>query len=176
MEITFTLDAERTYVTTLLRDDGVLLRMQGYDRKSPLPHDLAHYIVEHGLGLKQGFWGRVAAGAVYPSMNLVSGRRPPHGSERSRQTIREAEQLGVEAEVWVGVLLRVMHEGLEENWTAVCARLHSEWRPQRPERALPNAEEVKRICIALREAERQWQTLEPGQALTVLWSPDRRRR
>jgi hypothetical protein len=43
-----------------------------------LPHDLAHFVVEAGLGLEHGFWNLVANGATFRSL----GRRPtrPGGS------------------------------------------------------------------------------------------------
>ena len=56
MNITFTRCGECTYTTMAVRDDGVTLEVPSYDRTSPLPHDLAHYVVERELGLKQGFW------------------------------------------------------------------------------------------------------------------------
>jgi hypothetical protein len=176
MNVTFTRGEARNYTTTALRDDGVLLQVPGSDRKFALPHDLAHYIVERELGLHRGFWGRIAAGAVYPGMKVLAGRQPVHAAERSRSVIREAAQQGVEAEVWVGVFLRVMQEGLEPNGTAVRAALSAEWRPSRPERNLPDAAEIGRICSALREAAQRWQALAAGQALTFTWPLDRRAR
>jgi hypothetical protein len=158
------------------RDDGVALHVPGHDRTSPLPHDIAHYIVERELGLQRGFWGRIARGAVYPGMKVVSGRQPPRAGERSRQVIREAVQQGVEAEVWVGVLVKVMRERLEANWPVVNKLLRREWRPSKPERALPVAEEVRRVCAALRAAEARWQSLAVGETLTVTWPSERRGR
>ena len=119
MELTFTKGPNRTYSTIALRDDGVLIHVSGSDRKFPLPHDIAHFIVEHGLGLRRGFWGRVARGGVFPGMKVLEGRLPPHSTERTRSILKEEEEQGVEAEVLVGVLLHVMHEGLEENWPAM---------------------------------------------------------
>jgi len=176
MEITFQRGEEGRYTTTAVRDDGVRLQVPGGDRKFALPHDVAHFIVERGLGLQRGFWGRIAWGAVYPGMTVLSGRQPPHAAERSRAVIREAEQQGVEAEVLVGLLLKVMHSGLESNWPAVRAMLNEEWRPGKPERDLPDPEEVCRICSALRAAEQQWQSLEVGQEITVAWLSTSRNR
>lgn len=74
MKLTFIKLGQGRYVTHVVRDDGVMIEVPGPDRKAPLPHDLAHYIVESRLGLKGGFWGRVAAGAVFPGMKVLSGR------------------------------------------------------------------------------------------------------
>jgi hypothetical protein len=114
MKITFTRSGERTYTTTALRDDGVLLDVPNSDRTFRLPHDLAHYVVERELGLKRGFWGCVAAGAMFDGLKVLSGRQPPHAAERSKAIIREAgRDHGPEAEVMVGHMLRIMAAGLE---------------------------------------------------------------
>jgi hypothetical protein len=173
MDITFTRCEGRTYKTVARRDDGVVLQVPSYDRLSLLPHDLAHYVVEHGLGLKRGFWGCVADGALFPGIVVVSGRSVPHAGARSRAVIREAGQHGTEAEVFVEVLLRIMHEGLEPDASAVRAALTEMWRPSRPSRALPDVEEARRLCAALREMQERWHLLETGQSLTVTWPSHR---
>ncbi len=40
-----------------------------------LPHDLVHLVVESSFGVKQGFWGRVAAGADPARVNADANRR-----------------------------------------------------------------------------------------------------
>jgi len=50
MEITFTRSGERGYTTAAVRNDGVRLHIPSYDRVSPLPHDLAHYVVADRAG------------------------------------------------------------------------------------------------------------------------------
>ena len=169
MHITFTRGEESTYSMSVLREGGVCVQFAGGDRKFPLPHDFAHYIVEHELGLKQGFWGRVAAGAVYSGMTIVSGRQAPHSAEKSKAVIREAEQQGVEAEVMVSFLLKVMQENLDNNLPVLNSLLKEQWQSNRPERNLPYVSEVQRISKALREATQQWQSLEIGQGITVFW-------
>jgi hypothetical protein len=176
MKITFTRRGERTYTTTVLRDDGVLLEVPSYDRTHLLPHDLAHYVVERELGLQQGFWGCVAAGALFPGMKVISGRQPPHAAARSQSVIREAGQRGTEAEVLVGALLSIMHGGLEDNWPAARAVLDREWRPNKPSRGPLEAEEVKRVCTALRDAQQRFQALAIGESLTVSWAAEKQSR
>lgn len=77
MEITFTKTGARCYEVSARRDDKVVVRVGTPDRPKGLPHDMAHYLVERGLGIERGFWGAVAAGAVFEGMEVVSGRRPP---------------------------------------------------------------------------------------------------
>jgi hypothetical protein len=51
-----------------VRGSTMAARSDGTD----LPHDLAHFVVETGLGLDHGFWNLVANGAAFQSI----GRRP----------------------------------------------------------------------------------------------------
>src|SRR5262249_26825480 len=95
---------------------------------------------------------------------------------RSKSVIREAGQRGTEAEVLVGALLEILHEGLDDNWPAAHRVLARAWRPDKPSRALPDAEEVQRVCTALREAQQRWQALAVGQSITVSWPVDKRNR
>lgn len=173
MEITFTRSGEHTYTTVAVRDDGVVLEVPSYDRTHLLPHDLAHYVVERELGLQRGFWGCVAAGALFPGIKVISGRRPAHGAARSQAVIREAGQQGTVAEVLVGVLLTIAQEGLDNNWPAARAVLSRAWRPGKPSRGSLEADEVQRVCAALREAQQRWQALPVGESTTVSW-PQRR--
>jgi len=169
MEITFTKTGHRTYEVLARRDDKVVLRVQTPDRPQSLPHDLAHYLVERELGFERGFWGSVAAGAVFGGMQVVSGRRPPHAAERSKAAMKAAGQQLTAAEIYVSILLRVAGEGRESDWAGVCSRLDEAWRPFRGPRKAVSREGVWRVCRALREAERRWQELAIGESLTVSW-------
>ena len=42
-----------------------------------LPHDLATFVIERGLGFEHGFWGCVAAGATFRSLDR---KRTPQGT------------------------------------------------------------------------------------------------
>jgi hypothetical protein len=85
MRITFRRFPGHTAAYSVIeRDDGVVYRMKEFTAPgSRLPHDLRHLIVERELAIADGFWGAIAAGAVYTSMDHVQGRRPPHAAERS---------------------------------------------------------------------------------------------
>lgn len=175
MNITFTRTSERSYVASVVRD-ALTIQVSAFDRPTALPHDIAHYIVERELELKHGFWGCVAAGAIFPGMQVLSGRPAVRAAERSKAVIREMEttQWGTEAEVLVSVLEKIMRAGLEDNYPAARALLNEVWKPSKPSRELPTAEEIKRICLALRQIEQQWQALAIGQSITVSWSLTRK--
>jgi hypothetical protein len=170
MQITLTRSGEHTYRTTALRDDGVTLEVASSDRTFLLPHDIAHYVVERELGLQRGFWGCVAAGALFDSIKVISGRQPPHAAERSRAIIREARRdHGPEAEEMVSHMVRIMDAGLDSNWPAAQAVLARMYQPRKPSRGPLRAEEVQRVCGVLREVQQHWQALLIGESLVVFW-------
>ncbi len=176
MEIIFTRTGERSYTTVVVRDDRVTIRVPSFDRPAWLPHDLAHYVVERALGLRQGFWGRVAAGAVFPGMTVAGGRQPPHAAARSQAVIRAAGQQGTEAEVLVGVLVDITQQRLESDGPTAHGLVADAWRSDHPEREPPRADEVRQVCAALREAQEQWHDLAVGHSITVTWPGDRSRK
>lgn len=178
MQITFTRTGVRTYTTVALRDDRVAVSIPAFDRPASLPHDIAHFVVECELGLRRGFWGCVADGAVFPGMTVVSGRQSPRAEERSRSVIRDAgqRQRGTEAEVLVGTLLRIAEGQLDASWPVAREVLRDMWTPASPSRGALTADKVRRICDGLREAERQWHALPVGGSMRVSWPPTPPRR
>ena len=84
-------DHERAWAL-VERDDGVVYRLYGGTAGLRLPHDIKHLIVERELGITDGIWAGVAAGVVFRAMAHVSGRRPPHAAERSKELIRNFQE------------------------------------------------------------------------------------
>lgn len=169
MQITFTRQGERSYSTVIVRDDKVTIEVPSYDRPDWLPHDLAHYVVEFNLGLAEGFWGRVAAGAVYPGMKILTGRQAAHATDRSRTLIRENSQTGTEAEVLVGLFVQLAQQGLENDRDTVRVLLGKNWQSARSTRPALQLEEVRQICRKLGEMQQEWKRLATGQDITVTW-------
>lgn len=176
MEITFTKTDQRKYEVRVCRDDGVVLRVQTPDRPAALPHDMAHYMVERELNFARGFWGCIAAGAVFDGIQVVAGRRPPHAAERSKEVIKTAGVQLVAAELYLSVLQNVTRDGQEHDWALVCAHLDEVWRPFREPRPPVSADETLRVCRALRAAAEQWQALPVGQSITVAWPAQTQKR
>jgi hypothetical protein len=106
---------------------------------------------------------------MFPGIQVRSGRRPPHAAARSQAVIREAGQHSTEAEVLVGLFVRVLHQGLDAEGPAARAVLQEAWRSNKPFRGPLEAQEVRRVCAALRETEQRWQALAVGDSLTVSW-------
>ena len=92
-------DHERAWAL-VERDDGVVFRFYGGGTAGPrLPHDIMHLVVERELRISDGIWAGIAAGVVFESMCHVSGRRPPHAAERSRDLLRRFKDQGLRAEL-----------------------------------------------------------------------------
>jgi hypothetical protein len=91
-------DHERAYAL-VERDDGAVYRLYGGQAGPRLPHDIMHLVVERELRIGDGIWGGIAAGIIFDSMQHVSGRRPPHAGERSRELLASFRQRGLRAEV-----------------------------------------------------------------------------
>jgi hypothetical protein len=175
MEITFTKTGERTYEILVLRDDGVTLRVRTPDKPLKIPHDMAHYVVERELSFERGFWGSIAAGAVFGTVQVVSGRQPPHAAGRSVALIKASYRQHTAAELYVAVLQRVACEGKEQDWRYVSSCLDEVWRPFRWPRPEVTARDALRVCRALREAESLWTALPNGESIKVSWASAQRK-
>lgn len=108
MDIIFTRSSDRWDQTVVRRGDGVSLSVPVFGPLAPIPHDLAHYVVEVELGLDDGFWGSVAAGAIFDGMRIIGGRQRPHAKERSRAVLAANQRGVLRAEVLVDVAVRAM--------------------------------------------------------------------
>jgi hypothetical protein len=108
MDICFMRSTDRRDQTIVTRQDGVRLSVPVYGPLEPLPHDLAHYVVEREFSLRDGLWASVAGGAILKGMKTISGRQPPHARERS-DAIQAANRRGILfAELAVDTVLRAI--------------------------------------------------------------------
>jgi hypothetical protein len=99
-------DHQRAYAL-VERDDGVVYRLYGGVAGPRLPHDIMHLIAERELRIRDGIWAGIAAGVVFESMCHVSGRRPPHAAEHSRDLLRRFSQQGLRAELLADLVASV---------------------------------------------------------------------
>ena len=152
MDVVFTKTAARRYDARVERD-GVVLTVQTFDCPARLPHDIAHIIVEKGLSLRYGFWGLIAAGAMFPNIGVVSGRLRPRVGEHSRALLKEAGQYSTEAEFLVSAMHKIADLGLDD-WHRIESRLKRVWRPAKSQRSPLHRLEVMNVCCQLRDAER----------------------
>ena len=162
-------DGSRSY-SVVARPDGVRYRVYDGTATSRLPHDLGHLVVERATGDHGGFWGAVAAGVVFSSMEHLDGRRPPHARERSETAMRERADDLRRGELMVWLTERIARDGVTEpgRVRAMAAEALSSF----PE-AHVDAERLLVAAGALREAEERWAALSPGEELVEEW-PERR--
>jgi hypothetical protein len=161
--------AEGWSTTYVRRDDGVTLELPSYAPLRRLPHDLAHFVVEHALGLTRGFWGSIAEGAVFGGVEVLPRKRTARVEERSRQVMKDASSRVTEAEAIVGTVVEIYQRRLDRDWAAARALLRGTWRPARPSRELPTQAEVHRACQELSDAENRWLGMAIGSSVTLVW-------
>lgn len=166
MDIVFTRSRDRRDQTIAARQDGVRVLVPVFGPLDPIPHDLAHYVIERELGLRDGFWASVAEGALFGGMRVLDGRQRPHAHDRSRAVIA-ANHLGILfAEVVVDVLMRDA-KGLPQKTDAL--PVESPFVPSR--RRADRDALLARLRPAIAAMCARWQALAQGETLLVVW-PD----
>jgi hypothetical protein len=161
-------DGRGGYAVIIRRDDGLTVRLPGYDRKWRVPHDLAHFVAEREFRLSKGVFGSIAAGAMFSNMAVVDGRQRFDANMRSRAVLRaHAAEIGI-AELVAGVV----HQGIErdERFEDVWARLREAWGTVRPGPCPYHPETLRRVLAILVALGERWQALPEGEHLTLRWS------
>ena len=158
-------DGTRAYCV-VERSDKVRYRVYAGVAGPRVPHDLVHLVAERSTGQDRGFWGAVAAGAVFSSMRHLDGRRPPHAAERSAAAIRGHSDGLLRAELMADLVERVAEERITsvDRVRAVAAEVLSTL----PD---PTVDESRVIAAAesLREVADRWAGLSPGDELVMEW-------
>jgi hypothetical protein len=152
-------------LATIDRPDGVRLLLTSYDRTNAIPHDLAHFVAERDLGLQRGLWGSIAVGAVFDSVQVVSGKRRHDDAARSQKVRRDnADELAL-----VEVLVGAVHRGLGLTDAAAAREVDRAWSSVR-QTACPFPVEHRTAAVtALRELGRRFTELGPGATLDLDW-------
>jgi hypothetical protein len=146
------------------RDDGAVYRLYGGPAGPRLPHDIMHFVVERELRIGDGIWGGIAAGIVFDTMQHVSGRRPPHAREGSK----ELRQRGLRAEVlanFVECVAGLDHPSDIQIRTLAAAKLTV--LPQADADLEPAA--VAAAAQALQVEAARWARLRVGEELSYDW-------
>jgi hypothetical protein len=133
----------------------------------PIPHDLAHYVVEMKLDLRTGLWGSIAGGAVLEGMKVISGRQRPHAKERS-QAIQLANHHGfMLAELAVGIALEAI------KGKRLGEPLHSIGSPTMSITSHTNYVALAQKTRPAMEAMiTRWRAIPMGETLVVSWPDD----
>lgn len=171
MQLTVIRLEEGRYETVIRRRDGVRYHVKGVGHMYDIPHDLAHLAVEEPLGLRGGFWGSVADGAVFTTMSYLGGRRRPHAAERSEQLLRANRGAISHAEHLVSIFNSALEEGHGPDSPVLRARLRDEQftAPGHVPRVFTDAE-IAAVCAAWRRMLALWRELPLGGTLEFTWS------
>ncbi len=159
----------RRYRSVLHRRDGLVIELDGggYNKVGgagrELPHDLAHFVVEDGLGLEAGLWGVLAAGGMFGHAKVIEGRRPPHAAKRAQAVVDAAGDRLSQAEMLTRVVCDQALDGADRDVGRLRAAAGARWWRE------TTAERLADTCRALRASSVRWRDLRAGEALKVRW-------
>jgi hypothetical protein len=169
VEIEFFKPERRRYRSVLHRRDGLVIELDGggYNKVGgparELPHDLAHFVVEDGLGLEAGLWGVLSSGGMFGHAKVIAGRRAPHFAKRAQAVVDAAEDRLSQAEMLTRFVCDLALEGADRDVRRLEAAAGARWWRE------TTAEQLSDTCRALRETSVRWRFLHAGEALKVLW-------
>jgi hypothetical protein len=168
MRVTFPrLPAHEISWALIERDDGVVYRLYDGRAGTALPHYARHLIVERELGLADGIWGGIAAGAVFSSMRHVRGRRPPHAAERSADLMRKYRDRLLRAELLADLVetIAVLDDPAPDEIRRLAGRKLSVL----PTSAVGDPASLAAAARALQVEAARWARLRPGEELGYDW-------
>ena len=167
MRVTFPRLPDHQHAYALVeRDDGVVYRLYDGPAGPRLPHDIMHLVVERELAIRDGIWGGIAAGIVFESMRYVTGRRPPHVTERSRELIADFRTQLMRAEVLANLAGCVA--ALDHPTTDQIRRLAGMKLAVLPDPAVDLAA-IAAAASALQVEASRWARLRVGEELSYEW-------
>lgn len=165
---------ERRYETRITRSDGVVFLVKGVGHMGVIPHDLAHFVVEQALGIRRGFWGSVADGAVFDSLTHVAGRRRPHAARRSKDVWKANATALTEVEILVGLFDRAFADGLGADSPDLRDRLRRyTWTPPGESPRQVTDAQIQAVCAGWTRLQRAWNALEVGNTLDLDWPEEK---
>lgn len=172
MQVEFRKRVDGGSLALIERGDGVRLQLRSYDRTGQVPHDAVHLIGERSLGMHQGLWGSIAAGALFESVEVLDGRQRHDRKKRSDAVRKQnAEQLRI-AETVVGVL----QECIDKDGPVTKQNLDRAWGITNTGPSPFSVEQAGRAVAELRTLRDGWRSLGPGDRGLVFTWPDGRRR
>ncbi len=154
----------------LHRPDGLRVELDGGsynkvgDPPAPVPHDLAHLIVEDELALTGGVWGVLVAGGLFGHAKVVAGRQAPHAARRGREIIDAAGERIMQAEVLTRAVCDVTRGELPDDVPALRKGIGNRWWTD----AL-TAAALERCATRLRAGAAEWAALPAGATLSARW-------
>jgi hypothetical protein len=166
-------DHQRAYAL-VERDDGVVYRLYGGMAGPRLPHDIMHLVAERELRISDGIWAGIAAGVVFESMCHVSGRRPPHAAEHSRDLLRRFKAQGLRAELLADLVSSVATlETMTQDKIRQLARAKLAVLPTASADADVDPVVIAAAARALQVEAARWARLRVGEELSYEWPGQR---
>ncbi len=165
MRVTFTRQPGGGSTAEFVRPDGVTVRMRSYDRKHRIPHDLAHLVAERAFRVERGVWGSLAGGALFGSVEVVSGRRRHDDKVRSAALLKANK-----AEIDIAELLAyVVQQAVDQDHPTAAKALTAAWGSRRTGPPPWPTDVLPRAVDELRTLADQWTRLPPDGTLTLDW-------
>ncbi|WP_406046753.1 hypothetical protein [Kribbella sp. NBC_00889] len=153
MHLTFHHDPRGECFTLIRRADGAVFTLSSYSRKHRVPHDLAHAVTERELGIADGIFGCIAAGAVFDSMQQSAGKKRHDAKVRSTRILKAPNSIGVSE-----VLTSVIHGAVENDRRTPYAQARESWGISRADAFPYDDTDLDRATDTLRELSHCWQS------------------
>ncbi|MFD7158819.1 hypothetical protein ACFV9C_29760 [Kribbella sp. NPDC059898] len=153
MHLTFQHDPRGESLTLIRRADGAVFTLTSYSRKWRVPHDLSHAVTERELGIADGIFGVIAAGAVFSTMTQIEGKPRYDAKIRSDRILKAAKGVGVSE-----AIAAVIHEAVEKRLPTPYAQVRESWGVISQDPCPYRDEHIERATTTLRELGEQWST------------------
>jgi hypothetical protein len=175
VRVTFTrLTANGLHSIRVVRDDGVVLSVNGYSRKGYIPHDMQHFVAERSFGVTNGFWGSIADGALFQSVQVVEGRLRHDAWAKSKALIKANTEGFRFAEVVAGPA----YIAVERGWDLETAfkALGRAWGIFSAEPVPYDRDVLAGAITAFGDARQEWEATPIGGDVALTWRQPSRRR
>jgi hypothetical protein len=164
---------ERLCLARARRSDGALLETTA-TAKGGFPHDLEHFVVEAALGYQDGFWGRVARGAEFRGMRVVTAK-PRRRSRQENQLLARGYDGWGEDLVWR--VVATYRQCKTMGWVPPAPLPETRTRNRlldprnNPFVQVPtmSGATIERACVDLDRTAQEWAGLAVGGSLTRSW-------
>jgi hypothetical protein len=169
--IEFTRAARGASYATIHRRDGVVVRLAGFSVKYRVPHDLAHAVAERELGLADGIFGSIAAGALFSSCRVIAGRQRPDAAGRGERILRANSRAIGFSELLGGALHAAVEHTLQDG-LSLGRKVRADWGILTSDPCPYTDARLGRAESTLDSLGREWELTELGGCLVFVW-PDR---
>ncbi|MET9274760.1 hypothetical protein [Kribbella sp. NPDC003557] len=151
MQLTLQHDPRGESLTLIRRTDGAVFTLSSYSRKWRVPHDLSHAVTERELGIADGIFGVIAAGAVFSTMTQIEGKKRHDAKIRSARILKAAQGVGISE-----AIAAVIHQAVEKRRPTPYADVRESWGVISQEPCPYLDEDIHRATTTLRELGDQW--------------------